>query len=88
MEFLDKHGPPLDPKASPDQNETLDSWLLSITFEELFDTFQDLEKEDYQALAKIFNSRGSREELGSWVMQRVCRIIEQHPEFWERFSED
>lgn len=90
MEFLDKHGPPLEPPMTPEQNqdETLDLWLLNITFEELVDTFEDLEKEDYEALAKIFNSRGSREELGRWVMQRVCRIIEQHPEFWERYNED
>ena len=85
---MDKHRLPLDPKASKDQDEILDLWLLNISFEELFDTFQDLEKEDYEALAKIFNNRGSREELGRWVMQRVCRIIEQHPEFWERFNED
>ena len=88
MEFSDRYGPPLDPKAFPDQNEILDLWLRNITFEELFDTFQDLEKKDYEALAKIFNSRGSREELGRWVMQRVCKIIEQHPEFWERFDEN
>ena len=42
MEFSDRYGPPLDPKASPDQNEILDLWLRNITFEELFDTFQDL----------------------------------------------
>ena len=69
MEFSDRYGPPLDPKASPDQNEILDLWLRNITFEELFDTFQDLEKEDYEALAKIFNSRGSREELGRWAIR-------------------
>jgi hypothetical protein len=88
MEFLDKHGPPLEPPMAPDHEKLLDLWLLNIDTEEIWDVFQDLDRADFQSLAKIFNSRGSREELGRWLMQQVCKMIEKHPDFWERFDEN
>ena len=88
MEFLDKHGPPLEPPMAPDYDKILDLWLLSIDGEELCDLFQDLEKKDFESLAKILNGRGSREELGKWLMQKVCQGIESRSDFLEISDED